>query len=46
MALFTTIVGATAGANLLLILLDMTLERPARRSTTVDARPASSSVAV
>ena len=47
MALFTTIAGATAGANLLLILLDMTLERPARRSTAVDARPpASSSVAV
>ena len=47
MALFTTIAGATAGANLLLILLDITLERPARRSTAVDARPpASSSVAV
>ena len=45
MALFTTIAGATAGANLLLILLDITLERPERRRTAVDA-PASSSVAV
>ena len=47
MALVTTIIGATAGANLLLILLDTTLERPARRGAAVDARPsASSSVTV
>ena len=37
MALVTTIIGATAGANLLLILLDTTLERPARRGAAVDA---------
>ena len=43
LALVTAIVGAIAGANLTLILLDTTLERPARRGAAVDARPSASS---
>ena len=43
MALFTTIAGATVVANLLLILLDVTLERPAWRGAAVDTRPEAAS---
>jgi pimeloyl-ACP methyl ester carboxylesterase len=39
-AVFTTIIGATAGANLILLVLDSMRDRTAREAATVAARPA------
>jgi hypothetical protein len=40
LAVFTTIVGAAAGANLILLVLDSARDRTAREGATVTARPA------
>ena len=45
-AVFTTIIGATAGANLILLVLDTVRDRTAREATTATARPAVTSAGI
>jgi hypothetical protein len=45
LATVTTIAGATAGANLILLVLDIARDRAARRYATAPARPAATAAA-